>query len=562
MNKKSILAIGTTLAVLTLGATRERASVPSPDAVIVNANLVGTLARPYVGIFSFLASDSVAIKDGKIAAVGGTDSLRRSCLGSCRLVDAKQGFLLPGFHDAHSHPISGGEGYFQVQVKGSSLPEIQEAVKEYAKANPSAPWIVGRGWVAAEFGKTPPSRRDLDVAERKRPVVLLDSDGHQLWVNSAAIEAAGVSRSTRDPEGGTVVRERDGYPAGVFLENATSLIYARMPSDTDEDRKKYILKGEEVGLTAGFTAQQGGPLGFSTMQAYADLDAQGKLSQRAYLWASIDESEHQFKRIVDFDKSLPRAGLVRVSAFKGFVDGVIGSYTAAMLAPYSDHPGTEGEPAYSQAELDRLVIRANRAGYPAVLHAIGDRGVRMALDAFEASKRELRHSLVNRVEHIESLDPSDAKRFAKLGVAASMQPSHYVFDTAAESYYPPRLGPERIRHSFAWKEIASAGALLVFGTDYPVVAMDPIEGMNCAIHRTHVDGAPFETHQKIDGVTALDAFTWNPAKSIGEGGRLGRISVGYDADLVLFAEDPREGVAKEVEENPARLVMVRGRIVR
>jgi predicted amidohydrolase YtcJ len=527
---------------------------PSYTAVIIHSKIL-----THEDVDSSI--DSVAISGTKIAALGQGETLSQNCSSPCTVIDAKGGFLMPGFNDSHVHVAPGGAQFFRVQVSGSDVKPIAAAVKEFATAHPDDPWIIGRGWDAAGFGTHFPSRKDLDQGESKRPVVLSDSDSHQLWVNTAAITAAGITKDTPDPEGGTILREADGSPTGVFLENATDLIENKMPEPTPEQMAKYINKGQQVATEAGYTSQQGGPVSLDTAQTFANLDAQGKLTSREFLWLDLTASDEDFQKLVDFAHSLPENGKVRVTAFKGFVDGVISSYTAAMLNPYEDHQDLTGSANFTQDELNGLVLRANRAGFPVALHSIGDRAVRMSLDAFEYSDKILGYSLLNRIEHIESLDPTDAPRFAKLNVLASMQPTHMHFDSAASSYYPTRLGPERLKHAFAWNELYSQGAMLVFGTDFPIVDEDPIEGMFCATHREYYDGTEFEAWQKVDGKVAFDAYTTNPAYAIGFSDRIGQIKAGYEADLILLNKNPVLGEAQSLFDNPPLMMWIAGTLI-
>lgn len=536
---------------LLLCSISSRAEEERWDWVVVNAKIAD---QPKV--------TAMAGAGTRIAAFGESQAFSARCKSPCVVMDARGTTVLSGLHDAHAHPTSGGAGFYRVRVSGSNVTQIGESVKAYALKNPALSWIVGRGWNASGFQGRLPTRHDLDRAESKRPVLLLDSDGHQIWTNTAAIRAAGISRDTLDPSGGTIVRDAQGEPTGIFLEAAADLIYARMPDPSAEELRNYILKGEEVGLAAGFTSVHGGPVGLETARAYEELDREKKLTQRVFLWGDLESSDGGFQKLIAWDRALAPDSRVRLGAFKGFVDGVISSYTAAMLAPYSDHSESRGEPAIPQSRLNDLVLRANAAGYPVALHAIGDRAVRMALDAFENSNQVLGHRLINRIEHIESLDPADAPRFGKLGVAASVQPSHMHFGSPGSSYYPERLGPERLRSAFAWKLLQDGGALLLFGTDYPVVPQDPVEGFHCALHRTYGDGTPFQTHQKVDAITAYRAFSLNPARAVGMGRELGRLEVGALADWVAFREDPRTGARTDVAENPPVLLMVGGKRAR
>jgi predicted amidohydrolase YtcJ len=508
------------------------------------------------------AGRAILIEGNKITKVTETkELLSGDCLSSCRWVDAKGGFIIPGFHDAHAHMLSGGASKYRVQVSGSNTESIVSQVKFFASKHSEMVWIKGRGWNAAGYSSHFPSRKDLDRAEKSRPVYLIDSDGHQVWANSKAIELAKVTKETLDPEGGTILRESDGSPAGVFLEAAADLIYNSVPPTTVEEKNLYAQNGQEIGNSSGFTSWQGGPEGLTTFQALRKMENEGTLTIRSFLWGDIDANDEDFQKYLDFQKNNSPDSMVQLVAFKGFIDGVISSYTAALHEPYFDRLQTKGQPIYSQEKLNQLVLRANRSGFPVAMHAIGDLGVTMALDAYEFSKKTLKHQLYNRIEHIETLSPSDAKRFEELNVIASMQPAHMHFGSPSSSYYPPRLGPERMAHTFAWNELKIAGAFLVFGTDFPVVSWDPIEGIHCAVRRLFYDGTPFFPEQRVDGETALAGFTSNPAKIIGWGDKIGKIREGYLADIIVLPTDPRDGMSSSIGMNSPRFVMVNGQIV-
>lgn len=480
----------------------------------------------------------------------------------------KKNYVIPGLHDSHAHPTSLGALAFRVRVSGSHISSIQSAVKEFAASHPSQEWIIGRGWDASGFAE-PPTRHHLDAVDSKRPILLFDSDGHQLWANSKAIELAHVTADTEDPAGGTILREPDGSASGLFLETATTLVWSVVPAPSAEERKKIILNGDIAGVHSGFTAFSGGPISLDMARSYVELENEGKLKQRAYLWGPANASEEEFNKWVSWDrqrrKEVPHSR-VKLSAFKLFVDGVVSSYTAALVEPYADHPELSGSANYTQQELNALVFRANALGYPVAMHAIGDRAVRMALNAVEESIRILGpqvKTLKNRIEHIELVHPADIGRFAKLGVLASMQPSHYRFGSNAESYYIPRLGTERAGYTFAWHSLLNAGATLAFGTDAPVVDQDPIEGFFGAIRRLHYNNEPYYLDQRISAVEALKGFTVNAAYAVSQGTSLSAVSVGELkagdwADLTFFRKNPLSAEFTSLPENPVTAIMING----
>ena len=553
---KQLPALLISVAALVWSSPSPRAEIRGPAVVIHGISAIRTGSPdPALGVTS---GGDMAVSLSEVAGrrfvseIGTSARLRASCLAPiCQVIDAKGGVLLPGLHDSHAHQSSAGAASDRVSVRGSSLPEIQKAVRDFAARNLESAWILGRGWNAAGFGTRFPTAADLDVAVSDRPVLLLDSDGHQVWANTAAIRAAGITRETQDPEGGSILRDADGNPSGMFLEMAGDLIWEAVPDPSPAQLEKYIITGESESIRAGFTSHHGGPVGLATIEAYARLDAAGRLRQNAYLWADLEASDDDFKRIVQLDRSLPSTGRVHISAFKGFVDGVISSYTGALVDPYADAPEIRGEAAYSQEELNASVLRANAAGYPVALHAIGDMAVRMALDAFEESFKILGHSLINRIEHIEVVHPLDVPRFARLRVAASMQPSHMHFGSEGSSYYNDRLGRERLAHAFAWGELERAGALLLFGTDAPVVDQDSVEALHCAVERTYGNGTVFQPQNRVSEASAVAAFTSNPALSLGflkDAWISGELSPGGVADLVLYPKDPLEKNGKSLRE--------------
>jgi predicted amidohydrolase YtcJ len=511
--------------------------------------------------------DAIGISGSRIARLGRSDELARACALPCQVIDLRGAFVTAGFHDSHVHLVDGMKARDRVHLEaGASITDFQRAVGNYARSHPEQKWILGGSWYAAGFGSRLPSRQDLDQVVSDRPVVLHDSSGHNFWANSAAIRAAGFTRETPDPVGGRIVREADGEPAGVFLEAATYPLRALIPAPDAERMKAYVLEGQKMSLAAGYTTSEGGdmPVTLSQARLYAELNDRGELRQRSYLWGNLGAPEPEFRAMVRLARAQAPDSLFQVVAFKGFVDGVSGSSTAAMLEPYEGQGDNRGLIKYTQEQLNQAVLRANAAGFPAALHAIGDRAVRMSLDAFEFSRSRLGHALLNRVEHACAIAPEDIQRFARLGAVASVQPSFLLY-RSRETFLPYRiLGEKRTEERvFRWKDLVDSGALVIFGTDYPdggTATPDPIADLHCAIRREFRNGAPFTPSQRLSGEQALDAYTVNPARAVGVDDRIGRIQTGYEADLVAWARDPRSGTARSLRENPARLVLVAGKI--
>jgi len=531
----------------------------------VNRYFSGTSKAPFEA-----PTDGLAIEisvDGVISKITSQAQMKETCPRTeCAWIDLKGATLFPGLHDTHTHQISNGAMNDRAVVKGSDIPEIQNVVREFAQQNPQNPWILGRGWNAAGFNGNYPTAADLDAAVADRPVLLVDSDGHSIWVNTAALQAAEVDASTKDPAGGTIVRDQKGNPSGVFLENAADLIWAATPDSTPEQLERYILSAEKTSLEAGFTSHHGGPVGIATIEAYLKLDQEGRLKQPSYLWADLHADDATFEKYINLGRTLALRsnGRVYISAFKGFVDGVISSYTGALVEPYHDANATRGQAGLTQEELNQLVLRTNAAGFPVAIHAVGDQGVRMALDAFEESQKILQHPFMNRIEHIEVVHPLDVPRFAKLNVAAAMQPSHMHFRSQDTSYYDERLGLERLAFAFAWGTLERAGATLLFGTDAPVVPQDAIEALHCAYRRTYRNDIEFHPENRVSPEVAVQAMSENAQRSLmglPSVTTSGSLHEGQLADFVAFEEDPFRAVFKKVAQNPVKFLMIRGEVI-
>jgi predicted amidohydrolase YtcJ len=528
---------------------------PLDDAGEVDAGPPLSLAIVHAQLFTDVpGADAVGVEGDTIVAVGSTESIVRRCSAGCQLVNVDGGFVMPGFHDAHVHPYEAGREAFELDVFTASVPTIQAAVRSWAAAHPSDAWLFGQGWLSALF-TTWPTAADLDAAESTRPVVLTDNTGHNLWVNSAALAAAGITATTPDPPGGSIA-----HPLGVLIDAAQTLVTDREPELTDQDIETFIQKGQSRLLAVGVTSSaESGTEPLRVAQAYARLDGRGQLKGRVFLWAPLYVVEPELTQWYDFARSLPQDGKVRVVAFKGFADGTIAARTAALLQPYTDAPGTSGQLYYPQALLDSRVQRANAAGYPVAIHAIGDRAVRQALDAFEHSLAALHHTLINRVEHANVVDPADAPRFGTLGVAASVQPVWlYTYPSLATFTYVQRLGPARLPMAFAWATLQRGGAKLIFGSDLPSSNLfDPLTGVYAAAQRRLGDEEVFLPGEAISADDALRAYTRAAPEVMGLKSRLGKIEVGQLADLVWLARDPRVG-ARSTVEDPLRRIWVGG----
>jgi predicted amidohydrolase YtcJ len=514
------------------------------------------------------APTAVAISGGRVAWVGHDAEARRAWRGPrTQLIDAGGGLVLTGFDDAHFHLVEGARSLDQIDLSGSrDLAEIQDRVRKAAAANPGDGWLVGYGWV---YGNAPgglPTAEALDAAVADRPVYLRCFDGHTGWVNHAGMRAAGIDRDTSDPAHGSVVRDAVGDPTGALKEDATKLVERHLPTPSLDADLASLRRAIGALHAAGVTSVQDAWADRRAFEACRRLLDRDELRLRVRLalpmmphdspaaW-SERLAEHEALAAAHRDGPWLTAGIL-----KAFADGVVESRTAALLAPYEEDVAT-GHPNWRPEQLDAHVAEASRRGWQVEIHAIGDGAVRMALDSFErAAAPERRH----RVEHIEMIDAADIGRFARLNVAASMQPLHADPAPNHADIWATNIGPERATRGWAWGSIARAGGRLAFGSDWPVVTFDPIRGLQSAVNRQTADGLPaggWHPAERLPLPDALAAWTAGSAWAAHAESKRGSIEPGLEADLVILDRDLLEAGASAIIGTGVRLTVVGGRIV-
>ncbi|MGI5490272.1 amidohydrolase [Microtetraspora malaysiensis] len=478
------------------------------------------------------APTAVVIEDGRICALASDAEALRLRHPRAEVIDAAGGLVLPGFDDAHIHVIPGGQWSGMLALRGAAtVPELQSLVAEYAAAHPELPWIWGGGWHYAAWGDAGPAKEQLDAVVPDRPAMMVCMDGHSYWVNSAALRAAGIDRDTPDPPNGVIVRDpATGEPTGWLKERAGQLIYQVMPEPTHQDLKDALLRAVRALNASGFTAVQDARTDPAEVPVWREVLAEGHLTLRSRIALPMapEQSLAEWRATLDEHEELVaplRGGDWLTSGIvKGFVDGVIESRTAAMLAPYEGEEGA-GAPAFEPEQLTAFTVEAHRRGWQVQLHAIGDRGVRMALDAFEAAGRR-RH----RVEHAEIVHPDDVKRFAALDVVASMQPAHAFSAPDRAHDWHDVIGPARAAANWPMSAIHESGGVIALGSDWPVVDFDPFATLHAATSADHALTLP----------RALTAYGHGSAYAAHAEHRRGSVAVGMDADLVVLDRDPLE----------------------
>ncbi len=526
-------------------------------------------------------ADAVRIRDGRIVAVGRATDIGRGG----EIVDARGGLVLPGFDDAHIHVQSGARSMTRAQLYPLQTVEtVLDAIRAHAASSPDASWVLGRGWLYAPFPGGLPTAALLDRAVRDRPAWMDCYDGHTGWANTAAMRAAGIDRTTPDPPNGVIVRDEDGEPTGAFKEDAQHLVERHIPVPSEDEDRASTLRAQAAMHVLGLTAAQDAWLTPEELAFWGRIHAAGELRLR-FRGALIMEPGQTLPewrdRLDEYERAafgLRGGDRLDAGILKGFVDGVIEARTASMLEPYEGDT-SRGLPAWEPDRLDAFVAEADRRGWQVEMHAIGDRGVRMALDAFEhaacvngpwagdprgSGAAPGTHTRRHRVEHIETIHPADIGRFASLGVVASMQPYHGDPSPNQIGVWAGNIGPERASRAWAWRSIHEAGGVLAFGSDWPVVPFDPFIALNNAVSRQTVDGEPaggWLPEERLPLVDALEAYTAGSAFAAFAEHRRGRVSPGLDADLIVLDRDLLATGPSAIIGTGVRLTVLDGRIV-
>jgi len=480
--------------------------------------------------------EAMAIGGGKVLAVGTTEEITRLAGPKTRLRDLNTSststFVFPGFNDAHVHMGSAGQTKLNVDLTGvKSLAEMLTKIQAFANGAPAGHWLTGGNWDHTLWAsKALPTRQDLDKVTGGHPTFLDRIDGHISIANSAALAAAGITGKTVPPQGGAIDLDANGEPTGILRETAQGLVYKVIPPPSHDER----LRGDELAiadaLAHGITSVQDFS-DWNDFLIYEELEKEGKLNLRITEWLPFKAPLDDLKKMrAHHDANDP---LLHTGFLKGFMDGSLGSRTAAMKAPYSDDPGNTGLPQYTQEQLKKMVVERAQAGFQIGFHAIGDEAASMALNAFD--QPGVSRTARNRIEHAQVVDAADIPRFKKLGIIASMQPSHLLTDM---NWAEDRLGPKRAAYSYAWKAFLEAGVPLAFGTDYPVEPITPFRGLYAAVTRMNEAGTKtYFPQNKITRGQALYAYTQGSAYAEFAEKRLGKLIPGYDADFILVDRD-------------------------
>lgn len=554
-----------------------------PDKLFINGKIISLDS-------SFRVYEAIAIKDGKIFDLGTSAELLKK-YPNAELIDLKNNFVYPGFIDAHGHITGYGENLLNIDLVGTeSQEQIAELVKNKAKDMKDGQWIFGVGWDQNDWkDKSWPTHHILDKAAPNHPVALTRIDGHALWVNKKALELAGIDKLTKDPDGGQILRDKNGNPTGILIDNAMNLVYKVIPPLSEEELTNLILTSLSNLVKHGITEVHDMGANEKTIEIYKKLADKNLLPLRIHVYVDgIGETWEKYLRegkLIGYGNNF-----LNVDGIKLFVDGAMGSRGALMTEPYQDDPKNFGLLLLSEDQIYEVTLNALEKGLQVATHAIGDSGNNLVLNAYERAIKETGksdHRL--RIEHVQVINPSDAKRLGELNIVPSMQPVHATSDMP---WAEARLGPERVRWSYALKMVLNESNLIAGGSDFPVENPSVLEGIYAAVTRKDKNGMPknaddvkylvqekkwvlskdgikdpsvFEDgwypDQKLTLEEALKCFTIWASYAVFEESKKGTIEIGKWADFTVLDKNLFEISPEEILKTKIIMTVVDGKIV-
>jgi predicted amidohydrolase YtcJ len=545
-------------------------SVPKPkaDLIFTHGNIYTGAVDAAASLGAGKRSEALAVVGDRILAVGARDEIMKLKGPETKVIDLEGRFVMPGFNDAHMHLASAGLEKMNVNLVGAkTLDEFRDRLRAKVEAAGPGEWVVGEGWDETLWPvKVLPTRWDLDEVSGKHPVYLQRVDGHIGVANTRALQLASITVASRDPEGGKIDRDDAGTPNGILREKAQDAVRAVIPKPTHEKRRQAIELALADLASHGITSAQDNSQ-WEDFQIYEELEHEGKLTARISEWLTFDDS---IEDLNSKRNSHPASdNMLHTGMLKGFMDGSLGSKTAALLEPYVDDPKNSGLPQYDGAKLNAMTRERVLAGYQIGLHAIGDKGIQMALDAFAEAEKAAKEGKVKaadggadfrlRIEHAQVTTPQQILRFKELKVIASMQPNHLLTDM---NWAESRLGPKRAEHSYAWAEFLRRGVVLAFGTDYPVEPVTPFRGVYAALTRMSEDGKKsYYPGQKLNIEQAIAAYTTGAAYAEFAEKQKGKLEPGMLADFTVLDQDITAALPPKILETKVLRTVVGGKTV-
>jgi predicted amidohydrolase YtcJ len=564
MNKLKRCAVISRIVILSfaLSLTLVARAAETADTIVTNAKVYTVNPQQKW-------AEAIAVRGENILAVGDAKQIEAYRGASTKVIDAKGHLVLPGFTDCHVHFMSGSLGLTHVDLNGANtVEEIQKRVKEYAASHPNLPWITGMGWQYPVFGPTAlPTKKMLDDVIPDRPVYMVAYDGHSSWANSKALAMAGIDQNTPDPPNGKIVRDSKGEATGALKEAAGDLVERLMPKPTREERLAALRKGFHQANQFGVVRVHSAGGDFEYLDLYDELRKSGELTVRQYIAYFLDPPELTPEAIEKMEAARKKYNDAWISggAVKTMLDGVIEAHTAAVLGNYADDTTQSGKLFWDPDKYKQAITEIDKRGFQIFTHAIGDRAVRLAFDAYEnAQKTNHTSDDRPRIEHIETITAQDIPRFGKLGVIASFQPLHTDPNDDTLKVWAVAAGPDRVSRAWPWRSVEKSGGKLAFDSDWPVVTISPWPGVQNALTRQTAEGEPaggWIPQERISLEDAIQGYTLGAAFAGRREKTEGSLEPGKVADLIILSKDLFKIEPPDVLNEEVLVTMVGGKVV-
>jgi hypothetical protein len=559
------LVVATFLGILCLAA---QASAQKPRSATKDVDILITNAKVYTVNKRQPWAEAVAIRGDRIVFVGSAREAQAYRTSQTKVIDASGRLLLPGIQDNHVHFTSGSRSLEKVDLMGAkTIEEMQRRIKAFAQNHPRSAWVQGRGWMYATFPGNLPDKKFLDAVVSDRPAIMSCADGHTTWVNSKALALAGIDRNTRSPENGIIVQDANGEPTGALQEAASELVWKVVPDPTRDETLAALRQGLREAARVGVVRVHSLGGDFENLELLDQIRKEGGLTARFSVAYFVDPpglDANGWKVLMDargkyHDDWITQGGV------KTMLDGVIDSLTGAMIDPYTKQGSNRGKLFWDPADYKKTVADLDAKGIQVSTHAIGDLAIRTALDGYEnAARANGDHDMRHKVEHIEDISAVDIPRFAKLKVIASFQPLHANPEPNWMGSWITNVGPEREQRAFAWNAVLSAGGRLAFGSDWPVVTIDPWQGIQMAVTRQDFDGQPpngWIPQLRVSVTDAVQAYTLGGAYALHRDTEEGSIESGKLADMIIVSQNVFTVDPHKIAETKVLTTIVGGKIV-
>lgn len=522
--------------------------------IIINGRSV------FTGTSDYPIPASILIKENRIMDIVEPGNYSMNINEKTKIFDFDNQLIMPGFHDFHIHLLLGGLLQESVRLNtAKSAQEVADLVKAFANMNYEDPFVIGCGWEQNQWEHGVPHRSILDKVIPDRPVLLYQAEFHSAWVNSKALELAGIDKNTENPLYGEIIKDENGEPTGLLVEHAVGLVTKVLPINLEIKEKlldSFLKEAAKYGVTSVHDLLRIPEMSVEEAELYAAYEEAGKLTSRIHFVAPLTGDLELAKKLREQYSS----NMVQFCGFKQFVDGVTTSYTAYLLDSYEDNPSSKGSLVFPEELIKKWTIEADKENFRVRFHCIGDGAVRLALDSFEEAQKEngsrdSRHA----IEHVEMIHPDDIERFHRLRVLASVQPEH--INVTQRNVYEELIGKDRMNYNFLLKTMMDKGTTMVFGTDYPVVDLNPFPGIYRAITRLDDEGVEWGSNEQISLADALLNYTVSPAFGAFRENELGTIEAGKLADLIVLDRNLFQVPVEEIKQTKVILTMVDGKVV-